>query len=131
MKRTAIIFHATGGRPEYCWYPWLAQRLEAPGYAVELLHYLDLNVEPIATFLPTVLASHVFDEATVLVGDSGGAALHLALLEHIETRVAQAILVAGYAPQPSNEEEPVGRIKPQPALGVKSERCVATRGSGG
>jgi hypothetical protein len=43
----------------------------------------------------------------VLVGHSGGAALLLALLEHIETRVAQAILVAGYATQPSNEEEPV------------------------
>jgi uncharacterized protein len=107
MKRTAIIFHGTGGHPEYCWYPWLAQRLEARGYAVELPHYPDLNVEPIGTFLPTVLASHVFDEATVLVGHSGGAALLLALLEHIETRVAQAILVAGYATQPSNEEEPV------------------------
>src|SRR6266508_503637 len=107
MRRKAIIFHGTGGHPQYCWYPWLGARLEARGYAVELPHYPGLNLEPIRTFLPTVLASHVFDEATVLVGHSGGAALLLALLEQIENRVAQAILVAGYATPPNTDEEPI------------------------
>src|SRR6266508_2202587 len=107
MRRKAIIFHGTGGHPQYCWYPWLGARLEARGYAVELPHYPGLNLEPIRTFLPTVLASHVFDEATVLVGHSGGAALLLALLEQIENRVAQAILVAGYATPPNRDEEPI------------------------
>lgn len=107
MARTAIIFHGTGARPEYIWYPWLAQRLSERGYAVESPHYPDLNVEPIATFLPKVLARHTFDEQTVLVGHSGGAALLLAILEHIETQVAQAILVAGYATEPNDSDEPV------------------------
>lgn len=107
MKRHAIIFHGTGGQPTYCWYPWLAARLEARGYTVERPHYADLNVEPIEAFLPTVLASHDFDEATVLVGHSGGAALLLALLQQIETRVAQAILVAGYSTRPNDSDEPV------------------------
>ena len=107
MQRNAIIFHGTGGRPEYCWYPWLGARLEARGYAVEIPHYPGLNADPIAAFLPGVLARHAFDESTVLVGHSGGAALLLAILEHIDTRVSQAILVAGYATRPNTNEEPV------------------------
>jgi predicted alpha/beta hydrolase family esterase len=107
VKRNAIIFHGTGGRPEYCWYPWLGARLEARGYAVELPHYPGLNREPIEAFLPTVLASHPFHEGSVLVGHSGGAALLLAILEHIEVRVSQAILVAGYATPPNTGAEPV------------------------
>lgn len=58
-------------------------------------------------FLPTVLAAHDFDADTVLVGHSGGAALLLALLEHLPTPVAQSILVAGYAARVNESEEPV------------------------
>jgi predicted alpha/beta hydrolase family esterase len=107
MQRKAVIFHGTGGNPQVAWYPWLRQRLSERGYAVEVPHYPSLNVEPIATFLPKVLAGHVFDEDTVLVGHSGGAALLLALLEHIDSTVAQAILVAGYSTQPNTDDEPV------------------------
>ena len=107
MQRNAIIFHGTGGNPEVCWYRWLGERLSARGYAVEIPHYPDLNVEPIDSFLPKVLANHAFDEQTVLVGHSGGAALLLALLEHLDVTVAQAILVAGYSTPPNESEEPV------------------------
>jgi predicted alpha/beta hydrolase family esterase len=107
MPRKAIIFHGTGGNPGNCWYPWLGRRLAERGYAVEIPHYPGINVEPIRTFLPKVLAKHSFDEQTVLVGHSGGAALLLAILEHIEATVPQAILVAGYSTQPNTEDEPV------------------------
>ncbi|MEU8179380.1 alpha/beta hydrolase [Micromonospora sp. NPDC049044] len=107
MGRRAIIFHGTGGNPDVVWYRWLARRLEARGYAVEVPHHPGINVEPIATFLPKVLDGHRFDEDTVLVGHSGGAALLLALLEHIDATVAQAILVAGYCTPPNTSEEPV------------------------
>ncbi|GAB3983814.1 alpha/beta fold hydrolase [Plantactinospora veratri] len=107
MTAKAIIFHGTGAHPEVVWYPWLGRRLADRGYAVEIPHYPGLNVEPIATFLPKVLANHEFDEQTVLVGHSGGAALLLALLEHLDTTVCQAILVAGYSTQPNTSEEPV------------------------
>lgn len=70
-------------------------------------HYPGLNVEPIATFLPTVLSNHDFGEHTVLVGHSGGVALLLAVLEHAEQTVSQAILVAGYCTPPNTSEEPV------------------------
>lgn len=105
MHRRAIIFHGTNADPGVAWYPWLAGRLETRGFAVEVPHYPGLNVEPIASFVPRVLAAHRFDDDTVLVGHSGGAALLLALLERVT--VDQAILVAGYCTRPNTNEEPV------------------------
>ncbi|GAB2588741.1 hypothetical protein Aab01nite_42620 [Paractinoplanes abujensis] len=105
MARRAIIFHGTGAHPGVAWYPWLAARLTARGYTVEVPSYPAVNVEPIAGFLPKVLQAHTFDEQTVLVGHSGGAALLLALLEHVT--VDQAILVAGYCTPPNDSDEPV------------------------
>ncbi len=107
MDRNAIIFHGTGANPDVCWLPWLRERLTGRGYSVEAPHYPGLNVDPIDTFLPTVLANHTFGADTVLVGHSGGAALLLALLQHLDVAVAQAILVAGYATEPNTSEEPV------------------------
>ena len=107
MGRTAILFHGTAANPDVVWLPWLRGRLIERGYTVEVPHYPELNVDSITTFLPKVLANHVFDESTVIVGHSGGAALLLAILEHIDTRVDQAILVAGYWTQPNCESEPV------------------------
>src|ERR1700733_12863440 len=100
-RPNAIIFHGTGGHPDHCWYRWLGRRLESRGYQVEIPHYPGLNIEPIASFLPKVLAGHTFDEQTVLVRHSGGAALLLAILEHIQSTVARAILVAGYMTPPN------------------------------
>ena len=107
MGPRAIIFHGTGGRPEYIWYPWLADRLRDRGYTVEVPHHPGINVEPIATFLPKVLDAHTYDEETVLVGHSGGAALLLAILERLDVVVPQAFLVAGYSTPPNTEDEPV------------------------
>jgi serine hydrolase len=107
VNRKAIIFHGTGATPDVGWLPWLREQLSKRGYAVEAPHYPGLNVEPIATFLPKVLVNHTFDEDTVLVGHSGGAALLLALLQHIDVTVAQAVLVAGYCTQPNTSDEPV------------------------
>lgn len=109
MTRNAIIFHGTGAEPGWIWYPWLAKRLEARGYRVEVPHHPGTNVEPIDTFLPKVLRAHRFDQDTVLVGHSGGAALLLAVLERLEVTVAQAVLVAGYSTPPAADEEPVLR----------------------
>jgi predicted alpha/beta hydrolase family esterase len=107
MGRRAIIFHGTGAQPEWAWYPWLADRLRNRGYAVELPHHPGINVEPISTFLPKVLDAHAYDEQTVLVGHSGGAALLLAILERLDVVVPQALLVAGYFTKPNTADEPV------------------------
>lgn len=109
MTGKAIIFHGTGANPDVAWYPWLAGRLRARGFEVEVPHHPGLNVEPIASFLPRVLGAHRFDEETVLIGHSGGAALLLALLEHVS--VDRAFLVAGYCTPPNTADEPVLREK--------------------
>jgi predicted alpha/beta hydrolase family esterase len=107
MSPRAIIFHGTGGSPAYCWYRWLEQRLRERGYQVEVPHLPGINTEPIATFLPKVLAGHTIDENTVLIGHSGGAALLLALLEQLPVTVPMAVLVAGYSTPPNEDDEPV------------------------
>jgi len=107
VNKKAIIFHGTDGRPDVAWYSWLGTQLKTRGYTVEIPHYPNLNKEPITSFLPVVLANHSFDEQTVLVGHSGGAALLLSILQHINKPVAQAILVAGYATLPNTSAEPV------------------------
>lgn len=107
MAGRVIIFHGTGASPDILWFPWLDKQLTARGYRVERPSYPEVNVEPIATFLPKVLQRHSFDADTVLVGHSGGAALLLAILEQLPGPVAQAILVAGYATRPNDSEEPV------------------------
>lgn len=107
MDRKAVIFHGTSAHPDVVWLPWLREQLAKRGYTVDAPHYPDLNVAPIATFLPKVLANHTFDENTVLIGHSGGAALLLAVLQHLDVTVDQAVLVAGYHTRPNTSDEPV------------------------
>jgi predicted alpha/beta hydrolase family esterase len=104
MSKNAIIFHGTDCRPEDYWYGWLKAELEKAGYTVELPYYPDINHEPIDTFLSKVLANHHFDEDTVLVGHSAGSPLILSVLEHIDQKTSQAVLVAGYSMRFSGED---------------------------
>ncbi|MEO6110031.1 MAG: alpha/beta hydrolase [Candidatus Saccharimonadales bacterium] len=102
-----IIFHGTDGNPQACWYPWLRNKLEARGYQVSVPYFPEMNKEPIDTFIKKVLTAHTIDGETVLIGHSGGAALVLSVLEHIQVQVPQAMLVAGYSTRPNESEEPV------------------------
>lgn len=106
MKK-AIIFHGTAAHPHVLWLPWLKKNLEEAGFSVAVPSYPEMNREDISTFLPKVLANHTFTEETVLIGHSGGAAFLLSLLEHIDVKVKQAILVAGYMTNPNGEDQPV------------------------
>lgn len=108
MSKNAIIFHGTDCKPGDYWYGWLKAELEKAGYKVELPYYADINHEPIGIFLPKVLSNHTFDQDTVLVGHSAGAPLILSVLEQVDQKIAQAVLVAGYTmPLPNVEKDPV------------------------
>jgi predicted alpha/beta hydrolase family esterase len=103
MSRRAIIFHGTGGSPAYCWYSWLGQRLTERRNQAEVPHLPGINTEPIGTFLPKLMRGFTFDEDTVSVWHSDGAALLLALLEQLEVTVPISVLVAGYS-TPLNDD---------------------------
>lgn len=106
--KNAIIFHGTDCKPDDYWYPWLKAELEAAGYKVEVPHYPEINHETIATFLPKIVNTHSFDSETVLIGHSAGSPLILSVLEHIDQKISQAILVAGYSMRlPGEELDPV------------------------
>lgn len=107
MSKRAIIFHGTGGSPEVCWYKWLGDKLSKRGFEVAIPFYATINVEPITSFLPKVLQAHTFDENTVLIGHSGGAALLLSILEQSSCIIPQAYFVAGYATRPNTSEESI------------------------
>ena len=102
MKK-AIIFHSMGSNPDEFWYGWLKTELEKAGYKVSVPHYPAINQEPIEQFLPKVLAGNQFDSETVLVGHSAGCPLILSILEAVDVKVAQAILVAGFAEHPDDQ----------------------------
>ena len=102
----AIIFHGTDCTPDQFWYGWLADKLRARGYQVEVPLMPDINQEPIETFLPKILAAHEIDENTVLIGHSAGATLILSIAE--QRRCKQGILVAGFSvPFEGVEKDPI------------------------
>jgi serine hydrolase len=110
VSKKAIIFHGTDCKPDdpIYWYGWLGEQLKVAGYEVEVPYYPGINHEPIETFLPKVLKSHVFDDETVLVGHSAGGPLLLSILENIDAVIPKAILVAGYSMRlPGEEKDPV------------------------
>lgn len=94
--KNAIIFHGTDCTPDEYWYEWIAEKLRQKWYTATVPYYPDINHENIETFLPKVLSNHIFDTETVLIGHSAGAPLILSVLEHIETQIAHAILVAWF-----------------------------------
>jgi predicted alpha/beta hydrolase family esterase len=106
--KNVIIFHGTDDNPGRYWYGWLGKELEKAGYKVTIPHNPEINKEPIATFLPKALKSHVFNQDTILIGHSAGCPLILSILEHIDVRIAKAVLVAGYSEHPDEQmEDPI------------------------
>ncbi|HUC01506.1 MAG TPA: alpha/beta hydrolase [Candidatus Paceibacterota bacterium] len=95
--KNAVIFHGTGTRPDEFWFPYLKENLESRGYSVWLPQLPNADKPNIAEWLPFALDNGTFTENTVLIGHSKGSALILHILEKIDVRVKQAILVAGYA----------------------------------
>jgi predicted alpha/beta hydrolase family esterase len=106
--KNAIILHAMEDGPENHWYPWLKAQLEKRGYTVWVPQLPDTNNPQLAKQLPFVLENGEFSEETIIVGHSAGASLALAVLESLQVKVKQAILVAGFSFYPGGD----GIVKP-------------------
>lgn len=105
--KSASIFHGTGGTPEHFWFPYLKQQLENRDYAVWLPQLPDTKKPNIGVWLPFAIEGGKYTSDTVLVGHSAGCPLILSLLEKIPTKVALAVLVAGFTEPLDDDPEPI------------------------
>jgi|WetSurMetagenome_2_1015567.scaffolds.fasta_scaffold677253_1 uncharacterized protein len=93
--KNAIIFHGSGSTPNDVWYPWLKKKLEEEGYKVSVPVLTADDPAPLDIWLPLALKEN-YDEQTVIVGHSSGAPLILSILENLNVKIKQVILVAGF-----------------------------------
>lgn len=106
--KNAIILHAMDDSPEKHWYPWLKSQLDRKGYDVWAPQLPDDKNPQINVWVPFVLSNGKFSEETVIIGHSAGAAVILSILEELNTRVHQTILVSGFSFYPGGD----GILKP-------------------
>lgn len=93
--KNATIFHGTGNSPDDFWFPWLAAQLTKREYDVSVPELPNRDHPDLRNWLP-VAQQREYNSESVVIGHSAGAALILALLEHLDSPIKQAILVAGF-----------------------------------
>ena len=106
-----ILFHGTGSSPDSYWLPYTKVGLERRGYVVNV-PALPNPYNPVLEDCLKVALALPYDSDTILIGHSSGAALILSLLEKIDVKVKQAILIAGFF-------EPLDPPKPEPMVQAK------------
>lgn len=104
----AVILHGTSETKESFWLPWLTKELEKRGYSVSVPALPDADHPDLAKWLPKAL-EETYTEDTILIGHSAGGPLMLSVLENINVRIKQALIVSGYARQKGElaEKEPI------------------------
>jgi len=75
----------------------LKNELEKEGYQVWIPSLPDSDKPDIKKWLPFVMENGTFSEETILIGHSAGWPFILSILENIQLKVKQAILVAGFS----------------------------------
>ncbi len=91
-----IILHGTDCSPNSHWYPYIKQNLENKGYDVWVPALPNTNEANLKDWLPFVLKNGTINENTIIIGHSAGSPLILSILENINIKIKQAILVAGF-----------------------------------
>lgn len=95
--KNAIILHGTKDKPTDFWFPWLKEQLEKRGFEV-WLPQLPVSDKPNRKdWLPFILENWEFTPETVIIGHSAGAQIIPSVLEKLDVKIKQAILVSGYA----------------------------------
>ncbi len=107
--KEAIILHGTSETDQSFWLPYAKAELEKKGFTVSIPALPDADNPDLKNWLPVALAE-TYSERTVLIGHSAGCPLILSVLENIDVKIKQAILVSGYG-------RPIGDYpKPEPIL---------------
>ncbi len=96
MKKV-IILHGTSCSPGLYWYPFIKEGLAARGgYEVSIPNLPNPEEANLKDWLPFILENYTIDEDTIIIGHSAGSPLILSILENINVKIRQAILVAGF-----------------------------------
>lgn len=103
--QNAILLHGHGDGPQSYWFPWLVKKLQEESFAVWAPQLPNTDNPSIDVQLPFVLGEGNFVTDTVMVGHSSGCPLILSVLQSIDVKISQAILVSGFAsPLPDDPE---------------------------
>ena len=103
--KEAVILHGTSETAESFWLPYTKSELEKKGFTVSIPQLPDADNPDLKNWLPAALKEK-YTERTVLIGHSAGCPLILSVLENIDVRIKQAILVSGYARPKSDNSKP-------------------------
>jgi predicted alpha/beta hydrolase family esterase len=104
---TCIIVHCWEGYPEYCWYPWLKDKLEKEGWNVIVPEMPETVTPTLQKWLPKLqeIANNP-NENLYLVGHSLGCITILRYLENLKEnqKVGGVVMVAGFTDYLGYEE---------------------------
>lgn len=95
--KNAIILQGAGETQESFWLPYVKKELEKRHYKVWFPQLPGIDNPQLKEILPFVLKNGKFTKETVIIAHSAGCPLTLNVLENIDVRIKQAILVAGYS----------------------------------
>ena len=102
--KNAIILDGGYSNPKHYWYPSIKRFLKKRGYSVWTPQLP--GAEPdLKNWLPFILKGDNFNQDTVLIAHSLGAALVLAILEKINVKIKKTILIAGFSTPRGNFKE--------------------------
>ena len=104
--KNAIIFHGTGEKPSDYWYPYLKNKLEEKGYMVSIPVLPNADKPDIVNWLPKALEEN-YSKDTVVIGHSAGSTLILGLLDVLNIKIKQAIMVAAFYKNLPDFKEPI------------------------
>jgi len=105
--KNALILHGTSSNPNQFWFPYLKTKLEEMGYKVTVPQLPDPDNPTLAAHIPFILDSYQFNSETVIIGHSAGACLILGILDAINVKIHQAIMVGGFLVSPDGSDHQI------------------------
>lgn len=95
-----LILHGMGSSPDNYWHPWIKKELTEKGYTVSAPQLPNTDEAKLSEWLPFILENENIDEDTILISHSAGGPLILSILENLDFKIKQAILVSGFVDYP-------------------------------
>jgi predicted alpha/beta hydrolase family esterase len=96
IKRNYVLLHGFDGSPNGIFFPWLIKKLRDQGLSYQAPQLPNPQKPNEAEQVDFVLKNCKFDENTVLLGHSLGAAVALKVLEMLNVKIAGLVLAGGF-----------------------------------